>query len=56
MCGGDWPFFRVMRGIFSGGLDKMGRGVVNENEEAAGGDWGGNLDMDYMDDLQYEDW
>lgn len=52
MCGGDWPLLRVMRGIFEGGLDNMGRGDQDEDEEAADGDWGEDLDMINEDGLQ----
>ena len=46
MCGGDWPLLRVMKGIFEGGLDNMVRGGADEDEEeAADGDWGEELDM-----------
>ncbi|KAF2322843.1 hypothetical protein GH714_031320 [Hevea brasiliensis] len=33
MCGGDWPLLRVMKGIFEGGLDNMGRGGADEDED-----------------------
>ncbi|KAE9447286.1 hypothetical protein C3L33_20790, partial [Rhododendron williamsianum] len=45
LCGGDWPLLRVMRGIFEGGLDNIGRGAADEDEEAADADWGEELDM-----------
>ncbi|KAA0033783.1 hypothetical protein IC582_001549 [Cucumis melo] len=51
MCGGDWPLLRVMKGIFEGGLDNVGRGVADEEEEAADGDWGEELDMVEVDGL-----
>ncbi|KAI3959120.1 hypothetical protein MKX01_023796 [Papaver californicum] len=44
MCGGDWPLLRVMKGIFEGGLDNMGR-VEEEEEDAVDGDWGADLDI-----------
>jgi coatomer protein complex subunit alpha (xenin) len=55
MCGGDWPLLRVMKGIFEGGLDNMGRGGADEDEEAADGDWGEELDMVDVDGLQNGD-
>ncbi|KAJ6375619.1 hypothetical protein OIU77_000576 [Salix suchowensis] len=56
MCGGDWPLLRVMKGIFEGGLDNMVRGGADEDEEeAADGDWGEELDMVDVDGLQNGD-
>ena len=52
MCGGDWPLLRVVRGIFDGGLENMGRGVADEEYEAADADWGEELDVVDVDDLQ----
>ncbi|RDX97786.1 Coatomer subunit alpha-1, partial [Mucuna pruriens] len=51
MSGGDWPLLRVMRGIFDGGFD-MNRGVADEEYEAADADWGEELDVVDVDDLQ----
>ncbi|KAK1287208.1 Coatomer subunit alpha-1 [Acorus calamus] len=48
MCGGDWPLLRVMKGIFEGGLDNVGRGVQEEDEEGGVADWG-EEDMDIVD-------
>ncbi|KAJ0961936.1 hypothetical protein J5N97_029764 [Dioscorea zingiberensis] len=50
MCGGDWPLLRVMRGIFEGGLDNVGRGGLEDNdeEEANGADWGDEV-LDIVD-------
>ncbi|KAF8020121.1 hypothetical protein BT93_G0735 [Corymbia citriodora subsp. variegata] len=45
MCGGDWPLLRVMKGIFEGGLDNVGKGIADEDEEDVEGDWGEELDM-----------
>uniref|UniRef100_A0A2P2IV55 Coatomer subunit alpha n=2 Tax=Rhizophora mucronata TaxID=61149 RepID=A0A2P2IV55_RHIMU len=45
LCGGDWPLLRVMRGIFEGGLDNVGRHAQEEYEEAADADWGEDLDI-----------
>ncbi|XP_044509861.1 coatomer subunit alpha-2-like [Mangifera indica] len=45
LCGGDWPLLRVMRGIFAGGLDNVGRNVQEEDEEPAGADWGEDLEF-----------
>ncbi|KAL1114449.1 hypothetical protein V6Z11_D02G256800 [Gossypium hirsutum] len=55
ICGGDWPLLRVMKGIFEGGFDSTGRGVVDEEEEGADGDWGEDLDMVDADGLQNGD-
>ena len=55
MCGGDWPLLRVMRGVFEGGLDNIGRGAPEEDEEAADADWGEELDMADVDGLQNGD-
>lgn len=55
LCGGDWPLLRVMRGVFEGGLDNIGRGAPEEDEEAADGDWGEDLDMADVDGLQNGD-
>ncbi|KAK6917887.1 WD40 repeat [Dillenia turbinata] len=49
MCGGDWPLLRVMKGMFDGGLDNMGKDAPEDDEEAAGGDWGEELDMADVD-------
>ncbi|KAK8490280.1 hypothetical protein V6N11_048206 [Hibiscus sabdariffa] len=54
-CGGDWPLLRVMKGIFEGGLDSIGRGGADEEEEGAEGDWGEDLDMVDVDGLQNGD-
>ncbi|KAE8711724.1 Coatomer subunit alpha-2 [Hibiscus syriacus] len=35
VCSGDWPLLRVMKGIFEGGLDSIGRGGAHEEEEGA---------------------
>ncbi|GKV21086.1 hypothetical protein SLEP1_g31103 [Rubroshorea leprosula] len=55
ICGGDWPLLRVMKGIFEGGLDSVGRDEVDEEEEGAEGDWGEELDMVDADGLQNGD-
>ncbi|KAJ8767168.1 hypothetical protein K2173_013565 [Erythroxylum novogranatense] len=55
MCAGDWPLLRVMKGIFEGGLDNLGRGAADEDEEAAEADWGEELDMVDVDGLQNGD-
>ncbi|KAF5951481.1 hypothetical protein HYC85_009425 [Camellia sinensis] len=55
LCGGDWPLLRVMRGIFEGGLDNIGKGAPDEDEEAADADWGEELDMVDVDGLQNGD-
>ncbi|XP_022763202.1 coatomer subunit alpha-1-like isoform X1 [Durio zibethinus] len=55
MCGGDWPLLRVMKGIFEGGLDGIGRGAVDDEEEGVEGDWGEDLDMVDVDGLQNGD-
>lgn len=52
LSGGNWPF-RFMSGIFEGGLDTVGRSRADENEEeAAGADWGDKLDVGDVDDMQ----
>lgn len=45
ISGGDWPLLRVMRGIFEGGLDNVGRNAQDEDEEAEDADWGEDLDI-----------
>ncbi|KAA8546020.1 hypothetical protein F0562_020529 [Nyssa sinensis] len=55
LCGGDWPLLRVMRGIFEGGLDNIGRGAPDEDEEAVDADWGEELDMVDVDGIQNGD-
>ncbi|XP_010933645.1 coatomer subunit alpha-1 [Elaeis guineensis] len=47
MCSGDWPLLRVMRGIFEGELENLGR-AGHEEEEATGADWG-DEDLDIVD-------
>ncbi|XP_021889809.1 coatomer subunit alpha-1-like [Carica papaya] len=54
MCGGDWPLLRVMKGIFEGGLDNVGRGAIDD-EEAGDGDWVEELEMVNVDGLQNGD-
>ncbi|GFY94396.1 coatomer, alpha subunit [Actinidia rufa] len=55
LCGADWPLLRVMKGIFEGGLDNIGKGSPDEDEEAADADWGEELDIVDVDDLQNGD-
>lgn len=55
MCSGDWPLLRVMKGIFEGGLDNIGRGAADEEDEAVDGDWGEELEMVDVDGLQNGD-
>lgn len=45
---GDWPLLRVMRGVFEGGLDVIGRAEEEEEEEGAGADWG-EEELDIVD-------
>ncbi|EEF32873.1 coatomer alpha subunit, putative [Ricinus communis] len=52
LCGSDWPLLRVLLGIFQGGLEDIGRGGVDEDEETPEGDWGGDLDTEDIDGLQ----
>ncbi|CAN1777530.1 Coatomer subunit alpha-1 [Linum perenne] len=54
MCSGDWPLLRVMKGIFEGGLENIPRGD-DEDEEAADGHWGEELEMVDVDGLQNGD-
>ncbi|CAN0858592.1 Coatomer subunit alpha-2 [Linum grandiflorum] len=53
MCSGDWPLLRVMKGIFEGGLENMPRG--DDEDEAADGHWGEELEMADVDGLQNGD-
>ena len=55
MCGGDWPLLRVMKGIFEGGLDNVGRNAQEEDEEAADADWGEDLDIVDGENMQNGD-
>ncbi|KAI4367271.1 hypothetical protein MLD38_023028 [Melastoma candidum] len=55
MCGGDWPLLRVMRGIFEGGLDSMGRGAADEEEMDVQGDWEEELDVEDINGLENGD-
>ena len=55
MCGGDWPLLRVMKGIFDGGLDNVGRNAQEEDEEDADADWGEDLDIVDAENMQNED-
>lgn len=55
LCGGDWPLLRVMKGIFEGGLDNVGRGAQEEDEEAADADWGEDLDIVDVEGMQNGD-
>lgn len=47
ICRGDWPLLRVMRGIFEGGLDDIGRGH-EEEEGPDDADWG-DEDLDIVE-------
>ncbi|XP_047310671.1 coatomer subunit alpha-1-like [Impatiens glandulifera] len=51
LSGADWPLLRVMRGIFEGGLDNIGRGAAEEEDDAADADWGEELDIAEVDGL-----
>ncbi|CAI0474600.1 unnamed protein product [Linum tenue] len=53
-CSGDWPLLRVMKGIFEGGLENAAR-IDDDEEEAAEGDWGEELEMVDADGLQNGD-
>ncbi|KAE9448255.1 hypothetical protein C3L33_19823, partial [Rhododendron williamsianum] len=55
LSSGDWPLLRVMRGIFEGALDNIGRGAPEEDEEAADADWGEEIEMLDADELQNGD-
>lgn len=52
LCSGDWPLLRVMRGIFEGGLDAVGKNAEEEYEEAADADWGEDLDIVDVENMQ----
>ncbi|KAJ3681842.1 hypothetical protein LUZ60_014415 [Juncus effusus] len=50
-CNADWPLLRVMRGIFEGGLDSIGRKgdeMAEEELEGTGAEWG-DEDLDIVD-------
>ncbi|XP_047324554.1 coatomer subunit alpha-1-like [Impatiens glandulifera] len=52
LSGADWPLLRVMRGIFEGGLDTIGRGgAADEEDEDADADWGEELEIADVDGL-----
>ncbi|XP_076947694.1 coatomer subunit alpha-1-like [Bidens hawaiensis] len=53
--GGDWPLLRVMKGIFEGGLDSVGRDAPEEYEDAADADWGEDLDIVDVENIQNGD-
>ncbi|KAK9066647.1 hypothetical protein SSX86_013970 [Deinandra increscens subsp. villosa] len=55
LCGGDWPLLRVMKGIFEGGLDNVGKDAPEEYEDAADADWGEDLDIVDVDNIQNGD-
>ncbi|KAJ4832155.1 hypothetical protein Tsubulata_015999 [Turnera subulata] len=55
MCGGDWPLLRVMKGIFEGGLDNIGKGAAEDEEEGGEGDWGEELELVDVEGLQNGD-
>lgn len=52
LCSGDWPLLRVMRGIFEGGLDAVGKNAEEEYEEAANADWGEDLNIVDVENMQ----
>ena len=51
-CSGDWPLLRVMKGIFEGGLETVGRNAEEEYEEATDADWGEDLDIVDVENMQ----
>ncbi|KAJ8450920.1 hypothetical protein Cgig2_032545 [Carnegiea gigantea] len=55
MCGGDWPLLRVTRGIFEGGLDSVGRGAAEDEEDVDEGAWGEELDMHDVENIEDRD-
>ncbi|CAK9178463.1 unnamed protein product [Ilex paraguariensis] len=55
LCGGDWPLLMVMKGIFEGGLDNAGKGGHEEYEDAADADWGEELEIVDVENLQNGD-
>uniref|UniRef100_A0A7N0UVQ8 Coatomer subunit alpha n=1 Tax=Kalanchoe fedtschenkoi TaxID=63787 RepID=A0A7N0UVQ8_KALFE len=55
VCGGDWPLLTISRGIFESGMDNTGNNVEDEYEEAVDGDWGEELDIVDMENLQIGD-
>ncbi|KAM7514102.1 hypothetical protein LguiA_003685 [Lonicera macranthoides] len=55
MCGGDWPLLMVTKGIFEGGLDNVGRGAPDEYEDAADADWGEDLEIVDVENMQNGD-
>ncbi|KAL8129264.1 hypothetical protein V2J09_018419 [Rumex salicifolius] len=55
LCGGDWPLLRVMKGIFEGGLENIGRGADEEEEDVGDGDWVQDLDMGDDENVQNGD-
>ncbi|KAI4375695.1 hypothetical protein MLD38_013534 [Melastoma candidum] len=55
MCGGDWPLLRVMKGIFEGGLDSVGKGAADEEEMDVQGDWEEELDVEDINGLENGD-
>lgn len=59
LSGGDWPLLRVMRGIFDGGLDNIGKSAPDEDEEGADADadadWGEELDIADVDGIENGD-
>lgn len=55
LCGGDWPLLRVMKGIFEGGLDNVGKGANEEYDDAVDADWGEDLDIVDVENIQNGD-
>ncbi|GAB2291771.1 hypothetical protein Dimus_026025 [Dionaea muscipula] len=55
LCSGDWPLLNVTRGIFDGGLENRARGVADEEEEGGEGDWGEDLDMADVENIDNGD-
>lgn len=51
--GGDWPLLRVMRGIIDGGLDSVGKGLQEEDDEEGyvDADWGEELNIGDVDGI-----
>lgn len=55
ICGGDWPLLRVTRGIFEGGLDSIGRGAAEDEDDVDEGAWGEELDMHDAENIEDRD-
>ncbi|WOG91978.1 hypothetical protein DCAR_0311234 [Daucus carota subsp. sativus] len=55
VCGGDWPLLMVTKGILEAGLDNIGKSSQEEYMDASEADWGEDLDLVDVENIQNGD-